>query len=96
MWLTIAFQLISFLGPILWKVFQDWLKNRLAEKAAELTEKVGAVPFLSTQEAQLQLLAAVRDDLWFWQFGKKAAIDQCVEVVRHGKADLAKFGMIGR
>ena len=88
MWIQLAIALIGWLGPILLKAFQSWLESRLKAKAAQfeaaphLSGLVGTV--WTETDGQVRLLESVRDDLWFWQIGKRRAVEQCINVVKTG------------
>lgn len=84
MWLTLMFELIKFLGPLLMEAFRAWLERRLREKAEKLN-KTGVLFGTDAKTGKIMLLKAVRADLWPWQIGKKRAIDKCIEAVETGR-----------
>lgn len=87
MWGPLILALVQWLGPILFEAFKAWLERRLREKAKTVPARV--LKFGGTAEddkiAKLFLLRAVRGDLWFWQLGKKRAVDQCIAAVESDK-----------
>jgi len=74
MWLKIVTDLLAALGPILSKLFREWLESKLKAEAARL-EREGERP-LSERTNRLLLLDRVARRLWFWQAGKKTAVAQ--------------------
>lgn len=87
MWLTIINGLLAFLGPILADAFREWLEGKLKRAAA------GPAFYGTDGAAKIELLRRVREDLWFWQVGKKRAVDQCIEAVKVGSTK--SFSVIG-
>lgn len=97
MWTILAGALINFLGPLLWKFFQDWLTKRLLDAAAKRDAQ--GVRFASGPDkfSQLELLADVKRELYWFQFGKRAAVDAVYEAVKRDQvkaliADGIKIG----
>ena len=99
MWIQIVVALVQFLGPILVEAFKNWLERRLREKAAKqpvpMNVKFASVEPDSEKRAQIHLLTEVRSDLYFWQVGKKRAVDQCIKAVESGIRVVPRGMLIG-
>lgn len=71
-WAVIITAILKTLGPLLLKRLEDWLNRQLEVKAAGLS-------VTGDGEADAaRLLRVVRDDLWAWQWRRKAFLSQAI------------------
>ncbi len=90
MWLTIIESILAVVGPLLEKALFAWLAQALHIAALDsapplsTVPQVGSVidPTASDRANKLSLLDKVRSGLWFWQFGKKSAVDAAIARVK--------------
>ena len=63
-WAAVFAKILAIVGPLVLEWLRGWLDEKLAE--ARLPERTGD----DAVDSRVAL-EAVRDSLWFWQFGKK-------------------------